>query len=390
MKLEPWEPDLRTLYLRWQEQEIDLQPGFQRGIAWNRQKQQRLIDTLLRGWSIPPIHVLVGPDERLEVLDGQQRLHALFEFIEGKFRIAPFEPEDESLANYVGKRFNQLPPDIQRRIHNYKISTYRLYEYKPEEPYELFFRLNLPTGLTQAEKRNALFGPGRGQVRELVDHAATSGNWSSGAVGFGNTRMAYDDTLSRVCLHVERRSLRMSVSASEIERVYRSDEGFSDQTVEVVGAAIEQLAPALGQRTANWRLNKATLSSWLLVAARQEIRQDLKIVDLTQLVDFVEVGRLEARSASPHRSTEHKDWRIRAYLDLYNDRASLRVTDALSVVARDVSIWRLATIVQSHASDAAAFKALVDPLRQVELDRELFEFEVLESLDRLSAWSLLS
>ena len=390
MKLEPWEPDLRTLYLRWQEEELDLQPGFQRGIAWNRQKQQRLIDTLLRGWSIPPIHVLVDHQEGLEVLDGQQRLHALFEFIEGKFRIAPFEPEDESLADYVGKRFGQLPIEAQRRIYNYKISTYRLYEYRPEEPYELFFRLNLPTGLTQAEKRNALFGPGRGQVRGLVEYASTSGNWNSGAVGFGNTRMAYDDTLSRVCLHVERRSLRLSVAASEIERVYRSDEGFSDQTVEVVQAAIKRLAPALESRTAGWRLNKATLSSWLLVAARQEFRQELRLLDLAGLVDYIEIGRLDARNAFHHRAAELHDWRLRAYLDLYNDRASLRVTDALSVLARDASIWRLATIVQPKIADLDCLSPLVEPLRSIESDKSTFEYEVLESLDRLANWSSLS
>ncbi len=38
MRLEPWEPDIRTLVSRIHEGEIDLQPDFQRGIAWNEQK----------------------------------------------------------------------------------------------------------------------------------------------------------------------------------------------------------------------------------------------------------------------------------------------------------------------------------------------------------------
>src|SRR5438552_18607713 len=83
MKLSHWEPDLRTITSWIENGEIDLQPNFQRGDIWPLPKKRKLIDTVLRGWSIPPIHVVVTPSGTLEVLDGQQRLTSIRDFVRG-------------------------------------------------------------------------------------------------------------------------------------------------------------------------------------------------------------------------------------------------------------------------------------------------------------------
>ena len=57
---------------------MDLQPDFQRGEIWTHQK--RLIDSILMGWRIPPIHVVKSSEIIDEVLDGQQRLAAIRDF----------------------------------------------------------------------------------------------------------------------------------------------------------------------------------------------------------------------------------------------------------------------------------------------------------------------
>lgn len=60
---------------------MDLQPDFQRGEIWTIQKKQKLIDSILRGWKIPPIHVIHNAQSVDEVLDGQQRLAAIRDFL---------------------------------------------------------------------------------------------------------------------------------------------------------------------------------------------------------------------------------------------------------------------------------------------------------------------
>lgn len=99
MHLTPSDPDIATLYRKIRGDRLDLQPNFQRGEVWGKGKKQRLVDSVLRGWHIPPIHVIQVPSsERQEVLDGQQRLAAIRDFIEGQF---PINGEQEPLEKYI-------------------------------------------------------------------------------------------------------------------------------------------------------------------------------------------------------------------------------------------------------------------------------------------------
>ncbi len=86
MHLTPSDPDVATIYRKIKTARLDLQPNFQRGEVWGKAKKQRLIDSILRGWHIPPVHVIKVPgSEQQEVLDGQQRLVAIRDFIGNKF-----------------------------------------------------------------------------------------------------------------------------------------------------------------------------------------------------------------------------------------------------------------------------------------------------------------
>ncbi|HCM1361738.1 TPA: DUF262 domain-containing protein, partial [Vibrio parahaemolyticus] len=74
MHIKTSDPDVFSIVNRIKRGLIDLQPDFQRGEVWNPLKKQRLIDSILRGWHIPPIHLISSPStDKIEVLDGQQR-----------------------------------------------------------------------------------------------------------------------------------------------------------------------------------------------------------------------------------------------------------------------------------------------------------------------------
>jgi len=88
MRLLPSDPDIETIVGRINKNDLDLQPEFQRGEVWGTAKKQRLIDSILRDWHIPPIHVIENTDTaRQEVLDGQQRLAANRDFAPGEFPV---------------------------------------------------------------------------------------------------------------------------------------------------------------------------------------------------------------------------------------------------------------------------------------------------------------
>ena len=334
MKLEHWEPDIDAMLRRIAEGEVDLQPSFQRGLVWNRTKQQRLIDTVLRRWSIPPVHLVITDDERMLVLDGQQRLSAIRDFASNEFAIGNFLPKDEELSTYLGQYYAELPAEVQRRFRNYRISCYRLTDYHPDEPYELFFRLNMPTGLTQAEKRNSLIGKPRLQIRTLVERA----EWSSERVGFANARMSYDDIIARCCCYVEAESLRAPMNVNTLEARYRAEGGFSDDVLHTVRGAIDELGEAMDSSPHPIRFNKATLLSWVMVFARQQMDADFRRIAMSTWVPRIESARAQMRTSRDLDEDYEFDY-ISDLLEVYTDRASSRVGDVLSVVLRDLAIW---------------------------------------------------
>lgn len=204
MHLTPSDPDIATLYRKIRQERLDLQPNFQRGEVWGKAKKQRLIDSILRGWHIPPIHVIQVPSsDKQEVLDGQQRLAAIRDFIEGDFFInGNLEPSELHLTKLDGLFFNDLPQEVISRIEDFTIRILTISDYKPGEPGELFYRLNQPTNLTSAEHRNAYFGEARQQVKDLSEYMIDLG-FSSKTLGFSNSRMAYDDVISKFLLTLE-------------------------------------------------------------------------------------------------------------------------------------------------------------------------------------------
>jgi len=326
MKLQPWEPDVRTIVDRISSGDIDLQPDFQRQEIWSRTKKKKLIDTILREWSIPPIHLVVGPDNRLEVLDGQQRLASLKDFYSNKFSISGnFTPTSEEVNKLHGKFYKNLEEKTRRLVDNYTIRCFRITDYSPEEPSELFYRLNQPAMLTSGEQRNALFGPAREQLKKIVDHFEACGN-SKETIGFSNIRLSYDDIFARILFFIERGGFDVKGTESRISDRFRKQEAFDDDVFERVISAITYFSDSRSEAGVI-KLNKASALSFLLFYSR--------FIDAPPDNEFMAYFKsFQFGDASAYR-------KIGYVYDLFVDRASLRVTDVSSVALRDFSLFYL-------------------------------------------------
>lgn len=222
MKCESTDIEIETLVNRIKNEDMDLQPDFQRGEIWTKQKKQKLIDSILRGWKIPPIHVIHNHDTAVdEVLDGQQRLVTIRDFFNNEISIdGNIQPEDARMKGLDGLYYKDLPKDMQRRLRQYSIVVIRLTEYNPEEPAELFYRLNQPMSLTSAEQRNAYIGVTRDQIRELTNKFMDLGAGKE-SIGFSNSRMAYDEVISKFCYTIETGTLKKKITSNDISNQYR-------------------------------------------------------------------------------------------------------------------------------------------------------------------------
>ncbi len=143
--------------------------GFQRRFVWRKPQMDRFIESLLLGYPVPGIFLVQGPDKRLLVLDGQQRLRTLHAFISNLYRENPYVLEN------VGDQFHRLsypklPDDMRREFDNTFIhATIVRHDESPEGyrgVYQLFERLNTGgTNLQPQEIRVALF---HGRYVELL------------------------------------------------------------------------------------------------------------------------------------------------------------------------------------------------------------------------------
>jgi hypothetical protein len=365
MKLTHWEPDLRTLRTWIENDEIDLQPNFQRGDIWSPAKKRKLIDTILRGWSIPPIHVVVTESGTLDVLDGQQRLTAIRDFMSDEFPVdGSIEPHDNSIAGLAGYRYSELPPSVRRAFDQYPLRVFKITEYKPEEPGELFYRLNAPLSLTAGEQRNALYGPARAQLKHIVAEFEKDGNKRE-TIGFSNARMSYDDVFAKLLFFLERRTFAIRATESSISDRFKLKDPFSSVTINWAMGATTEFSHARAQAE-NVRLNKATLLSWLLYFARYRNEEpDHGFLSRFERAKEVLSQRSRKRSGEFPWEAGYEKLKGEEFIRLFIDRSSLRVSDISSVVYRDFSLWAVAAINKVH------------------LPRELFDRHDLRDLARI-------
>lgn len=267
MKINTTDPDLRTIFARIDEGSLDLQPDFQRAEVWRLPKKKLLIDTILRGWQVPPVHVILnGESDVQEVLDGQQRLSAIRDFMYNKFKIdGRIEPLDDDIKELDGLTFEKLPTKIKNRFERYAIRVFEITDYNQGEPGELFNRLNESLKLTSAEKRNAYVGDLRNQIKSLVNYLDDNGLDKS-FLGFSNQRMAYHDLFIKLCYMLEKNSLIASYTEKQLNDRAREDEPFDNSIIESVKNAILILSKAkekLDNTDSKIHITKATLISWL-------------------------------------------------------------------------------------------------------------------------------
>ena len=324
---------------------MDLQPDFQRGEIWTLQKKQKLIDSILRGWKIPPIHVIHNNQSIDEVLDGQQRLAAIRDFYDNIICIdGKILPENSELIQLDGMHYRDLPKKWQRQFRQYSIVIIRLTEYQPEEPAELFYRLNQPTTLTSAEQRNAYIGVTRDQVKELSNKFVALGA-SKETIGFSNSRLAYDEIISKFCFSVETGTLKKKITSNDISIQYRQAIPFSDECIRIVAKTLEKFMECIiGWDDFKYSFNKATIFSWFVFIRRNLSLSDTELKNVIGYFEFCRAfikgkyKKVDQRYIEVFSSLQKRNSFFEIMLNTFNQRSSMGSTDALSIIYRDIII----------------------------------------------------
>jgi hypothetical protein len=138
--------------------------------VWSRPKQALLIDSILRGYDVPMIYLREMPPHtsfKYEVVDGQQRLRAIWEFIDGGYVLSrDLEPIGPTKVSGMG--FRDLPARMKRQLENFRIVVAYVKSAREPEISRLFSRMQMGVRLNPAELRNAVQTP----LRHAIDGIA--------------------------------------------------------------------------------------------------------------------------------------------------------------------------------------------------------------------------
>lgn len=145
---------------------VNVEAEYQRADVWSEAQQRLLIDSLLRGYDIPKIYLRKlpeGAEVLYDVVDGKQRLTAIWGFFGDGFRL-PRTASFGDLGELGGKTWSELPSAAKDRLQFSAITVTVIEDASDVEIAELFLRLQEGEPLNAAEKRNAIRGP----VRDFV------------------------------------------------------------------------------------------------------------------------------------------------------------------------------------------------------------------------------
>ena len=141
---------------------------------WSRPQQALLIDSILRDFDIPKIYLRKradGSSHLFDVIDGKQRLTAIWRYFDDRLPLMRGEPFP-GLGDLSGKKWRDLPSDAKDRLQFSTMTVSVIQDATHTDIRELFIRLQKGEPLNAAERRNAMVGPLRDFVATVMaEHA---------------------------------------------------------------------------------------------------------------------------------------------------------------------------------------------------------------------------
>lgn len=187
---------VHILYDRYKKKRLDVKPEYQRSKAWSDNLKSELIDTVLHEW--PMGLVMLNVDQRLDssgkpidyydVVDGQQRLRSIFEYMDA------FEDWTRGSSKKSSKTrpYASLTESDQERFKDYRVSVALMRGYETDEILDVFSRLQNGRPLRIGEKVKALRTPHKSYIKQLTEnelfaiggsvHRTRDAHWNLAAV----------------------------------------------------------------------------------------------------------------------------------------------------------------------------------------------------------------
>lgn len=315
---------------------IQLDPEFQRaGDIWTKDRRQLLIDSILNDFDIPKLYFrelvpAVRVDDTLihySVIDGRQRLEALWAFIDGKLPLgdesgfAELSNMPEGEPPYYQSLQLWVPSFIDRFL-DYRLDVITIEATDDEVVEDMFLRLNESSALSAAEKRNAFGGPIPPFTRELAQH-----EFFLDRLPYANTRYRHFDIAAKFLLFEQKGGVADTKKAY-LDRFVRTVRSRDDHLDAWMGGVLRVLEVLTKTFVSHDVLLKAVgmASVYYLVVRQAEKDGWVGELDRSKLETF-EAERLANRRLASQGNEADADYdllQFDSYAQSPNDAVALR------------------------------------------------------------------
>ncbi|MCX6900103.1 MAG: DUF262 domain-containing protein [Verrucomicrobia bacterium] len=182
---DPPKPNTQAIswfYGEFKKEALQLDPKYQRNPIWSIGQKCFLIDSIISGCPLPQVFLNIKIEgaglsrkTMYEVVDGQQRLRAVLEFLSDDWPListtAKSYPVSEAYKPQIGKKYSELPPALQELIWNYPLAVQELRGWTDLQIRALFRRLNYVVEKLNAQelRHSQYFGEFVNVVEKLAD-----------------------------------------------------------------------------------------------------------------------------------------------------------------------------------------------------------------------------
>ena len=248
--------------------DLQMTPPFQRNPVWTTPQKSYLIDSILNGFPIPEIYMQEfvddGGNERHTIIDGQQRIRACLEFVEGRYEIKA----DES-PSWGGMKFDDLSPDDKKKIFGYTFIVRVLPEMSDEDIRGVFQRLNKNVvALNSQELRQATYwGPFIHTMQDISNYSYWS---TTGIFTPLNTRRMMDiEYVSEISIAILHGHQNKKETLDKYYHDYEEEFEQKDELIRIFQTVIfelEQLYPDI--KNTRWRKKSDFYSLFTFLATK--------------------------------------------------------------------------------------------------------------------------
>ena len=242
---------VNEIFTMFDEGKLIVDDTYQRRSVWSEKDKVRLIETILLQLVIPELFFWkadTDPETGIStthIVDGQQRIKAIYSFINNEFKLKPQYLLDEgSKEKYANKYFKDLDTETRKTFWNYQLMIIEIDSAATRDDIiTMFNRLNITDyNLNNQEKRNSVSGEFAALAREISDNPL----WDEKRLFTGpDVKRMKDVEFCASIILLHRKGIIDQTDQSALNQAYEELQvGYKDaeQDKEAVCAAIETIA----------------------------------------------------------------------------------------------------------------------------------------------------